>query len=220
MSYKYRVTTLTLGALLWISNIQYFVAQILVAQQWATPFSLLHNTISDLGNTACGPYRGNIVCSPAYTWMNASFIIVGITILIGAIAFNMSSARSKVTTAGFGLLGLGGIGTILVGLYPENTVSALHVLGASLPFVCGNIALIILGVSLGLPKIARYLTIILGVVGLVFLGFFFTQHYVGLGIGGTERIAAYPQTIWMISYGIYQLSSYRHTRTSLITRGQ
>ena len=43
-------------------------------------------------------------------------------------------------------------------------------------------------------------------IGLVALSFFLKNVYLGLGIGGMERIVSYPQTIWMIVFGAYVLS--------------
>src|SRR4029077_8587406 len=79
--------TVWLGAIVWVLAVQFFVAQIVVQSAWVTPFSLTQNFISDLGNTDCGPYppdSGMYVCSPWHTWMNASFILLGLIILVGA----------------------------------------------------------------------------------------------------------------------------------------
>jgi len=43
-----------LGGLCWLSSVQFFIAQLWVALAWQRPFSLVHNFISDLGNTRCG----------------------------------------------------------------------------------------------------------------------------------------------------------------------
>ncbi len=94
---------------------------------------------------------------------------------------------------------------MLVGLFPENTVSSLHILGAALPFLLGNIGLILLGLVLPLPRFLRWLSIFFGSMALLALVFFMTNQYLGLGIGGMERIVAYPQTIWLIVIGFYLL---------------
>src|SRR3954469_20961189 len=76
------------GAIVWVLAIQFFVAQLIVQLAWPTSFSLRTNYISDLGNTACGPYpdgdRIMYVCSPWHALMNASFIALGVIILVGA----------------------------------------------------------------------------------------------------------------------------------------
>jgi hypothetical membrane protein len=101
---------------------------------------------------------------------------------------------------------LAGAGTILVGLFPENTVSALHITGAALPFILGNLGMVLLGIALNkFPPLLRGFSIASGLVGLIALVLFMAQAYLGLAIGGMERFVAYPQSIWMIVTGFYLL---------------
>jgi hypothetical membrane protein len=194
-----------LGSILWILNIQYFIAQFFVALDWPKPYSVLRNTISDLGNTACGSYRDGLVCSPSHGWMNASFVALGLSMSLGSTLMYRQCARSAASAIGFGFMFLAGLGTALVGIFPENTASMIHIIGAALPFLVGNLALMILGFTLRMPRTLRYYTIISGLAALVALLLFLTHTYLGLGIGGMERITAYPQTIWLIVFGIYSL---------------
>lgn len=193
-----------LGPLLWVLSVHYFVVQLLVALAWSTPFSLRANTISDLGNTACGSYRNLAVCSPLHSVMNASFLLLGVIMMSGSLLIYQEFKESKGTLVGFSLMALAGFGTCLVGLFPENTVSALHILGASLPFLFGNLSLVILGWSLyAIPKGMRYYTLLSGIIPLIALCFYATDHYGPLEIGGLERLVAYPQTIWLFVFGLY-----------------
>ncbi len=194
-----------LGPVLWILSAQYFIAQVIAASYWSTQFSLSGNTISDLGNTVCGVYSGKFVCSPLHSWMNASFIILGITQALGAWLIYYLSDKSPGKKIGFSFMALAGLGTAIVGLFPENSVSALHILGAALPFVLGNLALIILGRSLKISPKFRHYTIASGVLALIALALFLSHYYLGLGTGGAERFTVYPQTIWMIALGFYLL---------------
>jgi hypothetical membrane protein len=192
------------GPALWILSIQYFIIQLIVATHWQTPpYNWLQNTISDLGNTACAVYGGRDVCSPLNPLMNASFIILGLTMLLGAMLVYQGFRKSTASRVGFTFMALAGFGTVLVGLFPENTIAPLHGLGASLPFLIGNIGIIILGISLDLPKWLRVYSLISGVISLTALILFITGTYLGFGIGGIERIVAYPQTLWLIVFGIY-----------------
>jgi hypothetical membrane protein len=103
---------------------------------------------------------------------------------------------------------IAGAGTILVGLFPENRAISIHLVGAALPFIFGNIGMIIVGtISKKLPKGLRSYTILSGLVGFIALIFLVTHTYIGIGIGGVERIVSYPQSIWMILFGIYLLSN-------------
>jgi hypothetical membrane protein len=83
----------------------------------------------------------------------------------------------------------------------------LHVTGAGLVFVAGNIAMIILGFSLAnISNTIRAYSVLSGVIGLTALSLFFTQTYLGLGEGGMERFTAYPLTLWLIVFGVYTLT--------------
>jgi hypothetical membrane protein len=144
--------------------------------------------------------------------MDASFIMLGLTMTCGSLLIYQEFKRDRATLVGFSFLAIAGFGTILVGLFPENTISILHTFGASLPFLLGNVALIILSFSLIVPRLLRFYTCISGVIALIALVFFYTQHYLGLGIGGMERFVAYPQTFWLIVFGLYISSS--HIRKS------
>lgn len=196
-----------IGSLLWVSSIQYFIIQIIVAAAYASDFSLATNTISDLGNTVCGPYGDRYVCSPLNLLMNVSFIVLGFTQLLGSVLLFYVTAKSKQSFLGIGSMVLAGTGTLMVGAFPENTVGYMHAAGAALPFVFGNVSMLLLGNQLKLPGWLKYYSYLSGTVGLSALVLFVTQTYVGIGHGGLERVVAYPQTVWMIVVGVYFLHS-------------
>jgi hypothetical membrane protein len=193
----------SIGPAFWIVTVQYFLTQIFVALTWPVPYSIFNNAISDLGNSTCGFYIDRYVCSPYYTWMNTSFIVLGATMIAGSTLIYQEFRNNTGSKIGFSFMALAGFGTILVGLFPENTFAALHFTGAFLAFVLGNIALIIFGFSLGLRGAFKTYTIISGLIALVALPFFFAKVYFGLGFGGMERVVAYPQAIWLIAFGAY-----------------
>ncbi|HSX45988.1 MAG TPA: DUF998 domain-containing protein [Candidatus Saccharimonadia bacterium] len=192
-----------LGPALWISSLQYFIVQLAVALNFAGGYSLSRNTISDLGNTVCGAYGGRFVCSPDHGLMNLSFVVLGLTMMAGAPLIYQEFREGRTAITGFAFMAIAGFGTVLVGLFPENTVSALHITGAALPFFIGNLGLVILGASLSLPRWLRIYTILTGLWNLLALALLMTNHYLGLGQGGIERLTAYPQTIWLIVFGLY-----------------
>ena len=109
---------------------------------------------------------------------------------------------------------LSGIGKIIVGLVPENTHIGLHLLGA-LNVPLGSIAILLL--SLAIRRTSRALStigIVVAVVGLAgsFLstaGEFAASLYLGLGVGGAERLASYPGSPWMLLIGIIAMFSAR-----------
>lgn len=188
----------------WILNIQFFVAQVIVGLSFKPTYSLVNNTISDLGNTECSLYGSREVCSSLHLPMNLSFILLGLTISFGAFIYWRCLANDKLSSLGFLLLGLSGLGSILVGLYPENSISSAHIIGAALSFIFGNIGLILVSLSAksSLKRSLKYISVVAGTIALVATLLLATNNYLYLGLGGIERIAAYVQTIWMTAFGI------------------
>lgn len=200
-----------LAALLWLSSVQFFIAQAIVQSAWSTPFSLTSNFISDLGNTACAPYPAgsqHYVCSPWHFWMNASFVLFGLTIPLGAAFARGAFPNGLLRTVTLVLLALAGPGYVLVGLYPENVDITPHKIGAGLVFISGNLGLALLGVEILQASRRRILAISLiklGVVGLIATVLLVSGHFLGTGVGGMERIAAYPLPIGLMMVGIFLL---------------
>ena len=200
--------TARLGAWVWILSLQFFIAQIVVQSAWTTPFRLARNYISDLGNTACGPYpegSGTYVCSPWHAGMNASFILQGLIIVGGAVLLRRAFPAGRARGAGLILLVLAGLGNIAVGLFPEDVNIRSHRIGAAAHFLLGNLGMILLGLALGRDGRRRPLalySIVSGVVGELSTWLFFSGHDGPLGVGGMERVAAYALPIWLIMTGV------------------
>lgn len=192
-----------LGPILYVTSIQYFAVQFFVALQWRPPYNLSRDTISDLGNTACGTWNGRYVCSPFHNLMNASFVVLGITMTLGSMLVSRYFANGRASKAGFAAMAISGVGVIMVGFFPENSVSALHGLGAAIPFVLGNASLIILALSLKVPALLRLYFFLSGVMALLGLVAYASSYDLGLGEGGIERVVAYPQTVCLIVIGFF-----------------
>lgn len=195
-----------LGPVLYVAGMQYFAVQLFVALRWPRPYSISRNTISDLGNTACGTWNGRYVCSPLHGLMNGSFIALGITMTLGSVLISRRHGKGRLVTAVFTAMGLSGLGVIMVGIFPENSVSALHGLGSALPFTLGNAALIAMAISLAMPPALRLGVSLSGVAALLALAAYASSHYLGLGEGGIERVVAYPQTICLSVIGCYLIA--------------
>jgi hypothetical membrane protein len=191
------------GPVLWITSAQFFIVQLIVAAGWPTGYSVRNNTISDLGNTVCGVYSDRFVCSPWYTWMNASFVFLGFSMILGSLLLYQQFGRNLGSKLGFILMGIGGLGTAMVGLFPANVAGAMHGIGAFLPFFLGNIGLIFFGWYLPLSPLFKFFTVFIGIFSLSAFVLFISGNYLGLGIGGMERLVAHPQTIWLIIFGYY-----------------
>lgn len=102
------------------------------------------------------------------------------------------------------LLVSGGAGFVLIGLAPTDVHKGLHVVGAALIMGSGNVGLVLAGFGLAdrVPRPLRRVTGLLGVVALLAFGLFLSGHYLGLGMGGMERVAAYPFLFWAAALGV------------------
>ncbi|WP_331744094.1 DUF998 domain-containing protein (plasmid) [Streptomyces sp. NBC_01136] len=198
------------GAAAWLLGVlQYFVCQVVVAAQWNTPYSWTRNFISDLGNTACGPFstphgQAAYVCSPAHTTMNVSFVVSGVLAAAGIVLLRPLWAKRRTVTVATWLWIASAAGKVLVGLAPENTNIALHSLGA-LNIPCGGLAVLLLsrrGGGLGRPWERAGLALgRLGLIGATLsITGQFTTH-LPLGAGLAERLASYPANGWMVLIG-------------------
>jgi hypothetical membrane protein len=188
----------------------YFAAQVLVAWVFRPPYSFISNTISDLGNTACPPPHSNI-CSPRYVVMDASIAILGLALIVGSVLifseFSFSDERRERAgaIAGFACMFLGGLGAILAGAVPENVTTAhLHVVGTAIVIGFGQLAILILGLVLRdiddwLREFMLVTSLLVLLAGISIAG----KHQFGIGAGALERLAQYPESVWLILFGFY-----------------
>lgn len=185
------------GALLFVAAAQYTIA-ILLAQAVYPNYSTSLNYISDLG----------VWGKPSAIIENPSAILLSLLALI-SVYFIHREFKSRVITASIFLASLG---YLLAGIFPENSfivhgTPVIHIIGGFTIFVFWSIA------AIGSYKIIRgpfkYFSVILGVVSLVALVLYFGARpsYLGIGVGGMERMIIYPQLIWMIAIGVNFLSS-------------
>jgi hypothetical membrane protein len=201
-------SALRLGALAWMLALQFFVAQIVVASAWTGPFSLTTRMISDLGNTSCGSARTAKPadrCSPWHAVMNASFVVVGITMAAGALLTRRGFRNGWPASLAVLLFVAAGLGVLVVGLYPENEDPTRHVIGAAVNFVSGNAALILFGLLLpaSFPdRWLRWLSVTFGIAGLLATILIASRHDLGLGPGTIERVAAYTISSWQVVAGL------------------
>lgn len=193
-----------IGPMLWILAVQYFIVQLIVVAAWPVAHSWKENYISDLGNTVCGPYQGMYVCSPSHLLMNLSFIMFGITIALGAVLLYTQFRRTRLSLIGFILMIMSGVGSVLVGLFPENVGPVPHYIGALLGLVVGNISIVVLAVALkDMNKLFRVYSSTTGLICLIAFTLFYFETYLGIGKGGMERVVSYGFTLWMIMFGVY-----------------
>jgi hypothetical membrane protein len=119
------------GALLWLLTAQYYVAEVITARAWQVIPYGPYNTISDLGATHCGTLFGlSYACSPLHTLMNSSFIATGVLTLVGLTLLRRRFPQTSAVRVVCTLIALSSVGTILVGVFPENENIAVHLFGA------------------------------------------------------------------------------------------
>ena len=227
------------GALALLSVLQYFVAEAAVIGAWRgpEPYSRRTNLISDLGAVGCGVFDGRDVCSPAHLLMNASFVVQGVGMMVGAVLLSSvllgvaarAGARilpvpgrlppSRTALAARLLSSTAGAGTVIVGLVPEDAGSDWHGAGAVMYFVAGSLALVVLG-WLWLRQTALGWFIL--VCGAVSLGAVVTAGVTGMAVpepGTLERLMAYPITIGMAAAGLGVAQRVRSAAVSRERRG-
>ncbi|MEU6765107.1 DUF998 domain-containing protein [Streptomyces sp. NPDC046853] len=202
-----------IGYAAWIAGVvQFFVVHGIVESAWAKPYSWARYNISDLGNAHCALQadpESRYVCSPEHGLMNGAFVVLGALLVVGVALTGAGLwRRGGSATAARLLLAAGGMGFILAGLFPADVNENQHVLGALLIMGLGNIGLCLagLGYSGAVPRPLRRATSLLGVVALVALGLFLSRHYLGLGMGGMERVAAFPLLVWALAAGVLGLT--------------
>ncbi|MFZ0892068.1 MAG: DUF998 domain-containing protein [Thermoplasmata archaeon] len=197
------------GAIAWLVATLQFIGAMIVAQlAWKNPtYSLTQNVISDLGNTGCGTFASQDVCSPLHVVFNISVIVFGLLILLGILLLPTAFPARASRSIGLGLFAISAVGAILVGIFPENTVGALHSLGALLAFVGGGLGLLVL--SGAMLRDTRWdgfrtYTAISGLVTLVSLVLFVEGSWqwgglwASLGEGGIERLIVAPVLLWFL----------------------
>ncbi len=215
--YPGRIRILAGGACWAAGVVQYAVAQIVTAAAWTRPYSLKDNYISDLGNTACGMFHvphgtPYYVCSPSHNVMNASFVAFGVLTILGALLLHRWWPVGRLARWALALWIFSGLGKVIVGLIPENTNINLHLLGA-LNVPLGSVAILLLSLALRRTHTAMStIGVAVAVVGLAgsllstvgqYAG---SSLYLGLGVGGAERLASYPGSLWMLVIGVIAMT--------------
>lgn len=201
------------GAALWIVGTLLFLAAMSFTQlTWTEPYSLTTNTISDLGNTQCGPWPTNtshVVCSPNHLVFDVAIVVFGVLFALGVPLVRSAFPSRRSSMVGLGLAVVAGAGAIGVGLFPENVNLAAHTVSAGLAFVAGNLAVLVF--ALAMFRDTRWdgyrgYSAISGLVGLVAVVLFRTGAYGPLGPGGMERLVVAPLLLWLLLASIHLLS--------------
>jgi hypothetical membrane protein len=182
------------GTLLFLGAVQFLIGMIM-AEALHPNYSVSGNYISDLG-----------VGSTALIF-NSSVFLLGLLAVAG-VYFIRKAFKSNFL---FITLILTGIGAMMVGLFPE-TAGVMHTIASLITFLFGGLAAI---VSYKVEKSPfSYLSVVLGAMGLVALGLFASGNYLGLGVGGMERMIAHPVLLWAVGFGGHLISHSKYAKST------
>ena len=182
---RYDDRTLT-GLLLCFGTAQFLLAM-LVCEGALSGYVVSSQAISDFG------------VGPTAALFNSSIILLGILILAAAYVYHRTHGILWLTVPFL----LSGVGPVGVGLFPEN-LALPHGLFALISFVFGGLTAILISTRVTPPF--KYVSILLGVLGLAALGLFVAGQYAGIGFGGMERLIVYPVLFWGLSLGGYLMA--------------
>ena len=150
-------------------------------------YSVSLDYISELGALSA-------VTAPLF---NTSVIVLGLTAIFAA--YFLRRGKAITNKAFLGFLVLCGIGSVGVGIFPMDfPLPYAHSMAALLAFLFGSLAAIASFKFQRAP--ASYFSIILGLLSLLSLVLFSAGVHLGLGIGGIERMIAYPTLLWAVMF--------------------
>ena len=160
---------------------------IIIAETGYPNYSTANNYISDLG------------IGPSAAVFNGALIIGGLLVLF-AVFFLSRVFKNRFFLA---LLGLSALGSFFVGIFPKDT-GMPHVIAALFAFVAGGLAAITAYRHTQTPF--RQFSVVLGITSLLAFIFLVTNVNLGIGAGGMERMIAYPNMFWVVSFGGYVMA--------------
>jgi len=174
------------GVLFFIAATQ-FVLGLIVAEALYPGYSISKNYISDLG------------VGPSAMVFNASIFLLGSLMIVGTY-FLQRAFSVKILTV---LLTLAALGSMGVGIFTENS-EPMHSIAALIVFLFGGLSAIYSYKLMKLPF--SLINVILGLMSLLASVLYVVNQYLGLGVGGMERIIVYPILIWTIGFGGYLIA--------------
>jgi hypothetical membrane protein len=190
-----------IGTLFLILTLQFFVVQGVVQSAWTTPFSLAHNMISDLARVTCGPLVRapgiDTACSPWHTLMNVSIAMNGILIPAGLFLTRRLWPQVRMMRVALAMIALTGPGHFMVAIWPSDTGPTMHMIGAGSILVLGNPGMVVAGFAgWNAKRVRSAASFALGIAGITGTLLFLNNVSAGIGLGGMERVAFYPLTLW------------------------
>lgn len=216
------------GAWLWMATLIQIVGQAVVAAAWPEPYSITRNAISDLGVVTCGPFDENgaqvrWVCSPWHGVFNASMVVTGVFLAVGAVLMAGAFPRRRTGRAAMIMIVVAGVLVALVGVAPWDVYPAEHDFLATGQALVQWLAMILLAVAcrprggrprdgrhwLGL-RIATVITLLVSVIGsVIFVAGLDGVVVPGVPWGIAERLGFDTLTVWGIVVGSVVLHDLR-----------
>jgi hypothetical membrane protein len=204
----------------WIAAAVVYVGTEAIAASAFPGYSYSANYISDLGVPEVAEFQGRAIDSPLAAVMNTGFVLQGVLYLLGAVIATRA-LRTGPRRAFLALAAVHAVGITVVGLIHGSASSAasgigwMHVVGAGMAIIAGNVASIVAGVGsdrIGAARAFRVASVALGVVGLIALGAL--QALGGSDVDGIwERGSVYTVTAWELLAGVTVLVAARRART-------
>lgn len=181
------------GLLFFVGTVQ-FVLAVVISEAMYSSYSVGQQAMSDLGNWSLAGNSAAI--------FDVSIFLLGVFVFVGAF-FIQRIFKNRLFSSFAVLIGVGCIG---VGLVAENVHLPLHSIFALVVFVFGAAAAI-MSWKFEKPPLS-YISVILGAVTLSALVLFIVGQgssvfYLGLGLGGMERLIIYPAILWQLAFGAY-----------------
>jgi hypothetical membrane protein len=189
------VDSRTLAGLAFVALAAQFLTTIMLAAAMVPGYDFRGGAISDLG-----------VFPETALLFNGSLVVLGLLNLLGGYFFYRSHGRRWI----LGVFAVTGVGAVGAGLFPLH-VGDLHGLFALVAFLFVNLQALASATRLSGPM--RALSVLAGVVGLVFVGLMIVGDggnvaaFGPIGHGGTERMIAYPPLLWLAAFGGYLLGT-------------
>jgi len=189
------------GALFFIAVTQ-FVLGLVVSEALYPGYSIYRNYISDLG------------VGPSSMIFNSSVFLMGLLLIIGAY-FLQRAFNFQVLTV---MLVLTAVGAMGVGVFTED-FGTIHTVVSLITFLFSGLSAIFSVVCSYVHKFSLVkmpfsaISVILGLITLGALGLFVGKIYLGLGVGGMERMIAYPILMWGAGFGGYLIAYPEERRT-------
>jgi hypothetical membrane protein len=183
------------GIILFLGSFGFILAMQISEFIDGASYNVANNYISDLG-TYC---TSSCVELPSHDLFDTSVFLIGLAIILGSY-FLYKAFKNKIFS---GLLILSGIGAMGVGIFPENYATEHEIFSLTV-FLFGGLA------AIAAYKIERkplnYFSPVIGAFSIIMLALFVAGYDLGLGVGGSERMVAYPILLWGVALGGHMIS--------------